>query len=297
MNALEVDLQKGLETESLTPNEEPMLRMGPKKTKETERPVEISEQQEEKLIDAVRQAGVLAMSIYAREFTVEEKNDKSPVTEADLLVDKVLSGALATLFPDIALVTEEQADTHHAKLDDRPFFLVDPIDGTKEFVKKTGEFTINIGLIENRTPTFGIVYAPAIDRMFVGSKSACEICDGERKPISVSGCDGAMRAVASRSHRNEPTNAFLSANDIVETVSAGSSLKFCLLAAGEADVYPRFGPTMEWDTAAGHAVLLAAGGMVLLENGDSLLYSKPEFRNPNFIACSPDARRKCGYAE
>lgn len=258
--------------------------------------MEISQAQEQQLIKAVRQAGDTALGVYERDFTVEEKNDKSPVTEADLLVDEILSDILGNLFPDVPIVTEEQAESHRADLGDEPYFLVDPIDGTKEFVKKTGEFTINIGLIEKRTPTYGIVFAPAIDRMFIGSKSACEICDGERTQITVSGCDGAMRAVASRSHRNEPTNEFLSANDIVDTVSAGSSLKFCLLAAGEADVYPRFGPTMEWDTAAGHAVLLAAGGMVLLENGDPLLYSKPEFRNPNFIACSPDAQRKCGYA-
>ncbi|MEL6817024.1 MAG: 3'(2'),5'-bisphosphate nucleotidase CysQ [Pseudomonadota bacterium] len=262
-----------------------------------EKPMAVSAQQEQQLIAAVREAGALAMSVYGREFSVEEKNDKSPVTEADLLVDKVLTKTLAQVFPDIAVVTEEQAETHRSIVGDQPFFLVDPIDGTKEFVKKTGEFTINIGLIENRTPTYGIVYAPAIDRMFVGGKTACEICNDVRQPISVAGCDGAMRAVASRSHRNEPTDAFLTANEIVDTVSAGSSLKFCLLAAGEADVYPRFGPTMEWDTAAGHAVLLAAGGMVLLENGNPLLYSKPEFRNPNFIACSPDAQRKCGYAD
>ncbi|MEO1748623.1 MAG: 3'(2'),5'-bisphosphate nucleotidase CysQ, partial [Pseudomonadota bacterium] len=197
-----------------------------------EEPIAISEQQEQQLINLVRQAGVLAMSVYEREFTVEEKNDKSPVTEADLLVDKLLTKTLSQLFPDIPVVTEEQAESHRVNLRDKPFFLVDPIDGTKEFVKKTGEFTINIGLIENRKPIFGIVYAPAIDRMFIGSASACEICDGKRVPISVAGCEGGMRAVASRSHRNEPTDAFLTANDIVDTVSAGSSLKFCLLAAG-----------------------------------------------------------------
>lgn len=236
------------------------------------------------------------MAIYEREFSVAEKNDKSPVTEADLLVDKLISSKLADMFPDVPIVTEEQADTHVSIAADTPFFLVDPIDGTKEFINKTGEFTINIGLIVARVPAYGIVYAPAAGRMFVGADKAYEICEGVRKQISVANCDGAMKAVASRSHSNKPTQGFLEDHAITDTVSAGSSLKFCLLAAGEADVYPRFGPTMEWDTAAGHAVLVAAGGMVLLEDGSPLLYSKPDYRNPNFIACSPDAKRKCRFA-
>lgn len=257
----------------------------------------IQGRQEEALLKAVRDAAELAMAVYARDFTVEQKADKSPVTEADLAVDAVLSDALTSLFPSVPVVTEEQAATHTVKVDDAPFFLVDPIDGTKEFVNKTGEFTVNVALIENRRPVYGIVYAPAVDRMFIGGETASEECAGAKRPITVAGCQGAMRAVASRSHNNDPTQAFLDTHDIAEKVSAGSSLKFCLLAAGEADVYPRFGPTMEWDTAAGHAVLVAAGGTVLLEDGSELVYGKPEFRNPHFIACSPDARAKCGLAE
>ncbi|MEM0898705.1 MAG: 3'(2'),5'-bisphosphate nucleotidase CysQ [Pseudomonadota bacterium] len=254
-------------------------------------------QNSEQLAKVVADAGELAMAIYAREFSVEEKADKSPVTEADLAINKVLVTALTDLYPGVAIVTEEQASTHSLDVGDEPFFLVDPIDGTKEFVNKTGEFTINIALIEDRKPVFGIVHAPAVDRMFIGDEGAFEVCAGDKKTIRVTNCTGSMRAVASRSHNNEPTQSFLNTNDISAKVPAGSSLKFCLLAAGEADVYPRFGPTMEWDTAAGHAVLLAAGGSVVLEDGSPLLYAKPEFRNPNFIACTPDARTKCGLGE
>lgn len=246
------------------------------------------------LIDAVRRAGACAMRIYASNTTIAYKDDRSPVTEADLEVDRILSATLRDLFAGVPVVTEEQASSHGQPVGDAPFFLVDPIDGTKEFINKTGEFTINVALIVEREPVFGIVHAPAIDRMFIGNEAAFEICRGEEKPLSVAGCGGLMRAVASRSHSNAPTEDFLDRHQIGERVSAGSSLKFCLLAAGEADVYPRFGPTMEWDTAAGHAVLKAAGGMVLLPNGEPLTYAKPGFRNPDFIACSPDARMRCG---
>ncbi|MEM1376725.1 MAG: 3'(2'),5'-bisphosphate nucleotidase CysQ [Pseudomonadota bacterium] len=254
----------------------------------------ISQAELSDLKSTVEHAGTIAMEIYAGDFAVDEKADRSPVTEADRAVDAFLFNAISAKFPGVPVVTEEQANSHGMLVGDGLFFLVDPIDGTKEFVKKTGEFTINIALIEKREPVFGIVYAPAIDRMFVGGDTAVEICGQDEKPISVSRCKGSMRAVASRSHNNKPTQAFLDAHDIADSISAGSSLKFCLLAAAEADVYPRFGPTMEWDTAAGHAVLLAAGGTVLLEDGSPLLYAKSEFRNPNFIACSPDARLKCG---
>ena len=237
-------------------------------------------------------AGEIAMAIYARDHDVAIKQDNSPVTEADLAVDKLLFPVLRELYPDIAIVTEERAATHGAIPPDGTFFLVDPIDGTKEFIKKTGEFTINIALVENGIPTAGIVYAPAIGRMFVGdlSSGAYEIDSaGNSRKIEVRTCGDDMTAIASRSHLTKETEDFISQNKISDCVNAGSSLKFCLVAAGEADIYPRFGPTMEWDTAAGHAVLLAAGGQVLTCDGSPLSYGKTQFRNPYFIAASPTA--------
>jgi len=244
------------------------------------------------LIEVTRKAGETAMAVYARDHDVAIKQDNSPVTEADLAVDNLLYPVLRDLYPDIPIVTEERAATHGATPQNGKFFLVDPIDGTKEFIKKTGEFTINIALVDNGVPTAGIVYAPAIGRLFVGdmSSGAYEIGpDGNARKITVRSCGDEMTAIASRSHLTKETEDFISQNKITDCVNAGSSLKFCLVAAGEADIYPRFGPTMEWDTAAGHAVLLAAGGQVLTCDGSPLSYGKTEFRNPYFIAASPTA--------
>jgi 3'(2'), 5'-bisphosphate nucleotidase len=244
------------------------------------------------LLPVVAEAGAAAMEIYARDHEVTLKDDKSPVTEADLAVDRLVCAALGDLYPDIPVVTEERSSTHDARNVPDIFFLVDPIDGTKEFIRKTGEFTINIALIEDGQPTAGIVYAPAAGRMFVGQSTsgAREIDEaGNSRPIAVRTCGSEPTAIASRSHLTPETVAFISENKIGDCVNAGSSLKFCLVAAGEADIYPRFGPTMEWDTAAGHAILAAAGGQVLTCDGRPLTYGKPEYRNPYFIAASPTA--------
>ncbi|GAB4360780.1 MAG: 3'(2'),5'-bisphosphate nucleotidase CysQ [Oricola sp.] len=233
------------------------------------------------------------MAVYSREHDIATKADNSPVTEADLAVDDLLYPALKDRYPGIPVITEERAATHEAMPGRGRFFLVDPIDGTKEFIRKTDEFTINIALIEDGRPVAGIVYAPAIGRMFVGEtdSGAREIGeDGETRVIGVRTCGQKTTAVASRSHMTKETEAFISENKIGDCVNAGSSLKFCLVAAGEADIYPRFGPTMEWDTAAGHAVLAAAGGRVLTCDGSPLSYGKPQFRNPYFIAASPTAK-------
>ena len=165
------------------------------------------------------------------------------------------------------------------------FFLVDPLDGTKEFLKCDGKgaFTVNIALIENKEPTLGIVYAPALGRMFFGSKGNGAF-EGDRSICARREIAGKKIAVASQSHRDAKTDAWLSKNNISETVSIGSSLKFGLLANGEADVYPRFSPTMEWDTAAGDAILRAAGGMVLNPDGSPFTYGKTDYRNGAFIA-------------
>ena len=244
------------------------------------------------LIACTREAGVAAMDIYDRDIAVSHKADSSPVTEADLTVDHILYNAISKAWPHIPIVTEERAASHDPSACGSRFFLIDPIDGTKEFIRKTGEFTINVALIENGEPVAGIVYAPAVDRLFVGQKGfgAREIGkSGSPAQIAVRSCAPRKTAVASRSHLTKETESFIEANKIENCVNAGSSLKFCLVAAGEADIYPRFGPTMEWDTAAGHAVLAAAGGRVLTCDGAPLSYGKTAFRNPFFIASTPTA--------
>lgn len=240
------------------------------------------------------EAGKVMMTIYAREFTVEEKEDRSPVTEADGAAEKVILAALGTLTPDIPVVAEESASEGKIPQVGSLFYLVDPLDGTKEFINRNGEFTVNIALIEHGKPIAGVVYAPAIGRLFAGNETegALEMAVaegqlGEAKAICVRDPKGApLTAIASRSHRDAKTDEYLSHYKIGEIVSAGSSLKFCLVATGEADIYPRHGRTMEWDTAAGHAVLRAAGGEVTRLDGSPFLYGKTEdgFANPFFVA-------------
>ncbi len=243
------------------------------------------------------EAGAVIMEVYGRDnFDVRTKSDESPVTEADEVADRVISAGLRAAFPDLALVTEEQADTHDVTA--RTFLIVDPLDGTKEFVKRRGDFTVNIALVEDGVPTLGVVYAPAKGRMFftpadggaveeVGRLDPATL--GTTRPIAVSRPDNsALRVVASKSHRDAATDAYIGLYDVADAVSAGSSLKFCLVAAGEADFYPRLGTTMEWDTAAGHAVLRAAGGEVVVREGlKPLNYAKRGFRNPHFLAFAP----------
>ena len=208
----------------------------------------------------------------------------------------MISAGLEAAFPDIPLVTEEQAETH--ALDVTTFLIVDPLDGTKEFIKRRGDFTVNIALVEDGVPTLGVVYAPARKRMFwtlpdggaveeAGRLDPDEV--GALTPIKVATPNpSALRVVASKSHRDQATDDYIGQYKVADLVSAGSSLKFCLVAAGEADFYPRLGPTMEWDTAAGHAVLQAAGGVVLDKStGEPLRYGKPDFRNPFFLAHAP----------
>ena len=246
----------------------------------------------ETLAALVRKGGEIAMLHHGRLSSVEHKADNSPLTEADLAVDAFLCEELARLFPDIPVVTEERAATHATGFAGSRFFLVDPIDGTKEFVQSRGEFTVNIGLVENGLAVAGAVCAPAVGRLFAGATSigAFEepFSGGERRNLSTKPVDNnALVVVASRSHLTAETQAFIDANHVADLANAGSSLKFCLLASGEADLYPRFGPTMEWDTAAGHAVLSAVGGSVEQISGEPLDYGKPDYRNPFFIAYTP----------
>ena len=224
------------------------------------------------------------MAVYNKSFGHEIKDDGSPVTEADRAAEVIILAGLNRHAPDIPVISEENPDSHLVPAPDR-FFLVDPLDGTREFLKcdDQGAFTVNIALIEDGEPTLGIVYAPALGRMFYGSKGNGSF-EGDQSISArkVSACDAV--AVASQSHRDPKTNDWLRENNIKETVSVGSSLKFGLLASGEADIYPRFGPTMEWDTAAGDAVLRAAGGMVTNPDGSPFMYGKDGYKNGAFIA-------------
>ena len=253
-----------------------------------------------KIVEVIRalalKAGDKIMEIYQRDdFEVKTKSDDSPVTEADEAADALISAGLRAAFPDIALVTEEQSDSHSVVAD--RFFIVDPLDGTKEFVHRRGDFTVNIALIENGMPILGVVFAPAKKRLFYTDQTGQtleEKPDGSLTPLRVSTPDNeALIVVASKSHRDAATDAYINKYKVADSAAAGSSLKFCLVAAGEADIYPRLGRTMEWDTAAGHAVLLGAGGQVLrFDDHTPLKYGKPIYENPFFIALSPGVQLK-----
>ncbi len=254
-----------------------------------------------KIVTEIRRLAILAgaeiMRIYdGDDFDVKLKSDNSPVTAADEAADALIFAGLRAEFPDIELVTEEQSDSHSISAD--RFFIVDPLDGTKEFVHRRGDFTVNIALIENGTPVLGVVFAPNRNRLFYtlpDGKTVEEFgaFDSENvgviKPISVSTPDNtSLTVVASKSHRDQATDNYIGKYKVNDFESAGSSLKFCLVAAGEADLYPRLGRTMEWDTAAGHAVLLGAGGQVVrLDDHTTLTYGKPIYENPFFIAYAP----------
>nr|WP_283254946.1 3'(2'),5'-bisphosphate nucleotidase CysQ [Marivita sp. GX14005] len=242
-------------------------------------------------------AGDEIMKVYQTDdLDVRSKSDASPVTEADEAADTLISAGLRAAFPDVALVTEEQSDTHD--LDVRDFLIVDPLDGTKEFIHRRGDFTVNIALVEGGMPVRGVVYAPAKNRLFYTLANGQSVEEtgpfeketvGEQTAIHVSSPDEeALMVVASKSHRDQATDDYIRRYDVKDSRSAGSSLKFCLVATGEADFYPRLGRTMEWDTAAGHAVLSGAGGQVLrLDDLTPLAYGKPGFANPFFVATAP----------
>ena len=243
-------------------------------------------------------AGKKIMAIYHGGFEVAEKADMSPVTYADQASEEIILDGLRAAFPDIPCVAEEEAAAGVLPSNvDASFFLIDPLDGTKEFVNRRTDFTVNIALVRNGVPEIGVVYAPGSGRFFSGRPGraeAVELADGEnitaRRRISVRAGTSPLTIVASRSHRTPETDSFIRKFDAAEIVSVGSSLKFCLLASGEADIYPRFGRTMEWDTAAGDAVLRAAGGSTSTVDGKPLRYGKrnqpddTDFANPFFVA-------------
>ncbi len=243
------------------------------------------------------EAGRAIMTIYkADDFEVKTKSDESPVTIADETADKIIFKGLSAAFPGTVIVTEEQSDTHINTTD--TFLIVDPLDGTKEFIHRRGDFTVNIAYVEKGMPVMGVVYAPAKERLFITDENGKSFEEagpfqgniiGTRKAITVSKPDqDKLIVVASKSHRDQATDDYINKYNVADMRSAGSSLKFCLVATGEADIYPRLGRTMEWDTAAGQAVLQGAGGKVVrFDNHEPLTYGKNIFENPFFIAYAP----------
>jgi 3'(2'), 5'-bisphosphate nucleotidase len=250
------------------------------------------------------QAGPAILAIYENGPRVQWKADRSPVCDADEAAEVIILAALAKTCPEIPVIAEEAASRGEIPSLRADFILVDPLDGTREFLSRNGEFTVNIALIRDGAPLCGVVYAPALDLVWIGGTTArmAEAKPGASLPSAwrairtrTAPRDG-LTALVSRSHCNPATEAWLIDRKVTTRRDAGSALKFCLLAEGEADVYPRFGPTMEWDTAAGHAVLQAAGGTVIEADGKPLCYGKADeqFRNHSFIAWGD--RRMVGLA-
>ena len=239
-------------------------------------------------VSIARQAAAEVLAVYGSAFQARAKDDGSPVTDADERAGRLILRALRELTPQYPVVCEDSGEDPVPGPAQGRFWLVDPLDGTKEFVSRNGEFTVNIALIEDREPVLGVVIAPALDRLFAGARGSGAYAE-EKGARRVLGCRRApaegLTVVASRSHGDlDAIAAFLRGRPVARVVSAGSSLKFCMVAAGEADLYARLGRTMEWDTAAGHAVLVAAGGRVTGVDGAPLAYGKPGLANPHFVA-------------
>lgn len=241
-------------------------------------------------------AGEAILEIYGQDFEVITKEDASPLTQADLASHRVISEALAGLTPEIPLLSEESADIPFATRSSwNDYWLIDPLDGTKEFVNRNGEFTVNIALIRNHEPVLGVVYVPVTGVTYtglVGRGAMRSDAGGEPRAIRVRvPCAEPMVVVGSRSHANPALVGHLQSMGAYELVSMGSSLKFCLVAEGKADFYPRLGPTSEWDTAAAHAVVLAAGGKIVTLEGEPLAYNrKDSFLNPEFLVIADHSR-------
>lgn len=234
------------------------------------------------------EAGVIVMRHYGV-CGAQAKADNSPVTAADHEAEALILDRLADTFPGVPVVAEEMMAAGAEAKAGSHFFLVDPLDGTREFLSGNGEFTVNIAEVRDGVPVMGVVYAPARNRLFVGGigmgafEMAGDLSGVRAIAVRTTPADGLV-AVGSRSHNDEKTAKYLKQFPVKDFVSAGSSLKFCLVAAGEADIYARAGRTMEWDTAAGQAVLLAAGGTMTLWDGTPFIYGKPSFENPAFVA-------------
>ena len=234
------------------------------------------------------------MEIYEKDFSIYEKEDKSPLTEADLISHQTIFNRLAEITPDIPALSEESSfEEMQDRMNWNRYWLIDPLDGTKEFIKKNGEFTVNIALIESHAPSFGVVYAPALDMIYYGGREIGSFKGvSEESAVEIrtkKNASGTMKIVGSRSHQSEEFKKFIENYPNADIISMGSSLKICLVAEGEADLYPRLGPTSEWDTAAAQAVLEGAGGQLEDYNtGKVLGYNQKEdsLLNPHFLARS-----------
>lgn len=240
-------------------------------------------------LEIAREAGKIIMGYYNSILSVEVKDDKSPVTRADIEANSFIVDNLENYFPDIPIIAEESyvyGGPYAKDMKGKTFFLVDPLDGTKSFIRGTGEFTVNIGLIEDGLAVAGVIYVPARQVLYyTGNDGKAYRSNGKAEQISVRDpADDGLDAVVSHSHYDPRTEDFLKQFKIRNKKSGSSSVKLCMVAAGEADVYPRFGRTMEWDTAAGHGILKAAGGNVTTVDGKELTYGKTGFENPDFIA-------------
>ena len=241
----------------------------------------------EELVIAARDAGAEILKLVAAGFEVETKGDQSPVTICDRAAETIILASLARAAPGVPVVAEEEVAAGRIPAIDDTYFLVDPLDGTKEFIRGGDDYTVNIGLIEGGQPTVGVVYQPATDRLWAGTPAGGAFIEDSqgRRPIRTRERGEGLDAVASKSHLTQDTVDYLQeAVGECGFVSVGSSLKFCIVAEGKADIYPRLSPTSEWDTAAGHAVLLAAGGLVDGTDGQALRYGKRAFLNRGFVA-------------
>ncbi len=242
----------------------------------------------DEIVRISRLAGDAILEIYKRTYSVDTKDDKSPLTEADLASHAFINDSLSKLTPDIPVVSEEMTDEEKQGNQGERFWLVDPLDGTKEFIKKTGQFTVNIALIEEGVATLGVVHTPAIRLTYWGQRGRGAFKqEGDQPPVSITARKATpdnMAIVASRDHAGPLVKELLATYPDAESTSMGSSLKFCLVSEGKADIYLRDVPTMEWDTAAAHCIVSEAGGSITLLNQDPLLYNKPGLKNGSIIA-------------
>jgi len=242
----------------------------------------------EQIIAIAKDAGEAIMKIYNKDFTVEYKDDKSPLTEADTKANEIICTALVELYPNIPIMSEENKQTEYSVRKNWEYYwCIDPIDGTKEFIKKNNEFTVNIALIHKDTPILGVVYAPAIDEMYWAKKDEGAYKNNQKLPLHInSRPEKKLSVVASKSHLSKETQEFIDnlETEMIEQVSKGSSLKLCMVAEGIADIYPRLAPTMEWDTAAADAVVRESGKMTYSQEDEQpMVYNKENLLNPWFI--------------
>ena len=252
----------------------------------------------EEIAETAREAGEAILEIVRRGYEVEHKQDSSPVTEADRAAELIILAALASAAPGVPVIAEEEVAAGRIPAHGDTYFLVDPLDGTKEFVRGGDDYTVNIGLIAGGVPLLGAVYAPATDTLHAGlvGEGAWTMDTEGRRPIRTRDPGAQLVAVASKSHFNQPTADYLAeAAGECDYLAIGSSLKFCVVAEGRADIYPRLSPTSEWDTAAGHAVLMAAGGRVDGPDGQPLRYGKRAFLNRGFVATGGFAAPPVGH--